>query len=146
MMAGLLPDRRSRSEIEKAQHNLLDCNQAYMQRWIDMHSNLELDALIKDAASRVVIKDEMRAQQRSWVIGEMMLSHPEMTREAAEKVVDAAIGTVVHSELKKLKDEVMEWRECAQYDPLMEGQRFKGWNRSALDRCRRHFIEKDWEK
>lgn len=35
-----------------------------------------------------------------------------------------------------LMAEVAAWRECALYDPTMEGPRFKGWDRSALDRCR----------
>jgi len=36
-----------------------------------------------------------------------------------------------------------EWRECAYYDPLMSGKgAFLGWDRSALDRCRRRYIEK----
>ena len=28
------------------------------------------------------------------------------------------------------------WMECALYDPLMEGPKFKGWNLSALNRLR----------
>ena len=35
-----------------------------------------------------------RAQRRSWVLGELMLAHPEMTREEAEKLVDANDFTV----------------------------------------------------
>ena len=27
-----------------------------------------------------------RAQRRSWIVGEMMLEHPEMTREEAERI------------------------------------------------------------
>ena len=30
-----------------------------------------------------------RAQRKSWVIGEMMLEHPEMTRERAEEIYDS---------------------------------------------------------
>jgi len=38
--------------------------------------------------------------------------------------------------------EAVAWRECARYDPDMSGKkRFKGWDRSALDRCRKRFIE-----
>ncbi|MBO4228051.1 hypothetical protein [Bradyrhizobium neotropicale] len=34
-------------------------------------------------------KREMhRAQRKSWVIGEMMLEHPEMSREEAERLYD----------------------------------------------------------
>lgn len=32
------------------------------------------------------------AQKRSWVIGEMMLSHPEMTREQVERLYDERDG------------------------------------------------------
>lgn len=30
-------------------------------------------------------------------------------------------------------------RDCAQYDATMEGPKFKGWNRSALDRLRKQY-------
>lgn len=45
------------------------------------------------------------------------------------------------AERDALRAEAEEWRDCAQYDPLMNGPRFKGWNRSALDRCRKQYIE-----
>lgn len=45
------------------------------------------------------------------------------------------------SEIERLLAECEAWRECAQYDPKMEGPAFKGWNRSALDRCRKQYIE-----
>jgi len=45
------------------------------------------------------------------------------------------------SEEERLRKEVSEWRDCARYDPLMSGPAFKGWDRSALDRCRRKYIE-----
>jgi len=44
--------------------------------------------------------------------------------------------------VKALEQEVQDWRECAMYDALMSGPKFKGWNRSALDRCRQRYIEK----
>jgi hypothetical protein len=37
-MAGMVPKRRSRTEIERANQNLLDRNRAYMQRWLDLKS------------------------------------------------------------------------------------------------------------
>lgn len=40
-------------------------------------------------------------------------------------------------EIERLKALLREWEECAQYDALMSGPQFKGWNRSALDRCRK---------
>lgn len=33
--------------------------------------------------------------------------------------------------------EIEQWRACALYDATMEGPVFKGWDRSALERCRR---------
>jgi hypothetical protein len=33
--------------------------------------------------------------------------------------------------------EIEQWRECALYDATMKGPAFKGWDRSALDRCRK---------
>ena len=52
----------------------------------------ELDALIKDAMAKFdALSPEQKrehrlAQRKSWVIGEMLLEHPEMTREYAEKI------------------------------------------------------------
>jgi len=50
-----------------------------------------------------------------------------------------ALAAAIHA----LEQEVQDWRECALYDPLMSGPKFKGWNRSALDRCRQIYIEKE---
>lgn len=36
-------------------------------------------------------KEHRRAQRKSWVVGEMMLEHPEMTREEAERIYERAI-------------------------------------------------------
>lgn len=33
-------------------------------------------------------KEEIAAQRKSWVIGEMMLEHPEMTRDDVEAIYD----------------------------------------------------------
>ena len=44
------------------------------------------------------------------------------------------------AELERLRAEVTAWRECARYDPNMSGRAlFKGWDRSALDRCRKKY-------
>jgi hypothetical protein len=48
---------------------------------------------------------------------------------------------VAADEIERLTAECEAWRECAQYDPKMEGPMFKGWDRSALDRCRTQYIE-----
>ena len=56
----------------------------------------ELAALLEQAKAKVnaMSPDEkremMRAQRRSWVIGEMMLEHPELSREYVERLYDQA--------------------------------------------------------
>jgi hypothetical protein len=35
-------------------------------------------------------REMLRAQRKSWVIGELMLEHPDMTREEAEKLYERA--------------------------------------------------------
>lgn len=37
--------------------------------------------------------------------------------------------------------EIEHWRECAKYDATMEGPVFKGWDQSALNRCRRAYTD-----
>ena len=54
----------------------------------------------------------------------------------------SALEQEVLDYVKALAQEVQDWRECAMYDALMSGPKFKGWNRSALDRCRQRYIEK----
>ena len=39
--------------------------------------------------------------------------------------------------IEALSAENEQWRACARYDATMEGPVFKGWDRSALERCRR---------
>lgn len=41
-----------------------------------------------DAMTPEQKKEMRRAQRKSWVIGEMMLEHPEMTRAEAEKLYE----------------------------------------------------------
>ena len=56
----------------------------------------ELDALVKEAAARFdrLTPDQQRAhraeQRRSWVRGELMLEHPNMTADQANALIDAA--------------------------------------------------------
>ncbi len=45
--------------------------------------------------------------------------------------------------IEALTAEVQAWRECALYDATMEGPVFKGWDRSALERCRRAALTGD---
>lgn len=49
-------------------------------------------------------------------------------REAAERI-------------EALEAEIEQWRSCARYDATMEGPAFKGWDMSALERCRRTALD-----
>lgn len=53
----------------------------------------------------------------------------------------AGFAAAISSVRREAIEEAAAWRECALYDATMEGPAFKGWDRSALDRCRRRFIE-----
>lgn len=52
----------------------------------------ELEALIERARDHIMTIEEKRAQRRSWVIGQMGLSHPAMSLEELERLVDEVIG------------------------------------------------------
>lgn len=58
-------------------------------------SESELNALVKEATERFnSLPAEQqaahwRAQRKSWVIGNMLLDHPEMTREHVQKIYDS---------------------------------------------------------
>lgn len=60
------------------------------KRSIPCKPHPELDALMEKTKSIPVMR---RAQQESWVIGEMMLDNPTMTREEAKRIYD---GIVLH--------------------------------------------------
>lgn len=54
---------------------------------------------------------------------------------------EAWLADVVAAELRSAyeqgkRDEREAWMDCAMYDALMEGPRFRGWNMSALSRVR----------
>jgi hypothetical protein len=63
-----------------------------------------------------------------------------ITNERLHEIVEQWAGMPSDSEQGALAGvalELLAWRECAEYDVTMDGRVFKGWNRSALDRCRR---------
>ena len=57
--------------------------------------------------------------------------------------VTAALQREAADEIERLRREIEAWRVCAKYDVQMEGPAFKGWDRSAMDRCRKQYIEKE---
>jgi len=52
-----------------------------------------LDELLALARNHVMTKEEKDAQRKSWVVGEMMLSHLQMSREEAGRIYDEIIGS-----------------------------------------------------
>ena len=54
--------------------------------------NPELDALLERARSHIMTKEERDAQRESWVVGEMMIEHPEMTRDEAVQRYRKGVG------------------------------------------------------
>ena len=60
-----------------------------MMRSLPKTDRTALNRLIEAARKLPPMTKEQRAAQRkSWVIGEMMLARPEMTREEAERIYD----------------------------------------------------------
>lgn len=47
-----------------------------------------LEDLIEKARNHVMTPEEREAQRKSWVVGNMLLDHPEMPRETAERIYD----------------------------------------------------------
>jgi len=56
---------------------------------------------------------------------------------------ESAILAALRSASGKTAEELTAYREAAQYDATMEGPRFKGWDRSQLDRARAMTERKD---
>ena len=56
-----------------------------------IETNPELLDLIERARNHVMTKEERDAQRKSWVIGNLMLDHPDMTRDEAVAIYDRVI-------------------------------------------------------
>ncbi|EHP94845.1 hypothetical protein [Methylorubrum extorquens] len=52
----------------------------------------KLLAALERARNHVMTPAERHAQRRSWIIGEMGIEHPEMSREELERLADRAVG------------------------------------------------------
>lgn len=65
----------------------------------------DLDAMLKRAAQHKMTPAEQHAQRRSWMIGQMLCSHPEMTREEAERLADRAVGPNLAARVAELEAE-----------------------------------------
>lgn len=60
-----------------------------MKEWLK--TDPELLALIERMRGHVMSDAEAKAQRRSWAVGELMLSHPEMTVSEAVQVVEETL-------------------------------------------------------
>ncbi|QRE77365.1 hypothetical protein [Methylobacterium aquaticum] len=72
----------------------------------------DLDAMLKRAAQHKMTPAEQHAQRRSWVIGQMMCSRPDMTREEAERLADGAVGPNLAARVAELEVENTRLREA----------------------------------
>lgn len=52
----------------------------------------ELAELLRKAKGYVMTPAEVAAQRKSWVVGETMLQHPDMTRDEAVKLYEEVCG------------------------------------------------------
>jgi hypothetical protein len=64
----------------------------------------ELEAMLERAAKHVMTREEIAAQRRSWVIGEMMLEHPEMSRERAIEIYESVRHQTATTEVGNAPD------------------------------------------
>jgi hypothetical protein len=53
-----------------------------------LETSPELLALLEKTRGYVMTKEERAAQRKSWVIGNFMLDHPEVSREYAEAIYE----------------------------------------------------------
>lgn len=68
----------------------------------------ELEALIKQAKKITMTAEQERAQSRSWVIGQMLLSNPHLTRDYVTGLVDATMAkTTPHEIAKTIADGIL---------------------------------------
>lgn len=86
--------------------------------------------------------DRHRAPQHASAGKEMAVAEQAVIRAANRVAAELERENArLRRQVEAAEAEITAWRECARYDPTMEGPRFKGWDRSALDRCRRTYIE-----
>lgn len=57
-----------------------------------LNTDPKLLGLLEKAKLYVMTKEEKDAQRKSWVIGNFMLDHPEVSREYAEEIYKRVTG------------------------------------------------------
>jgi hypothetical protein len=74
---------------------------------------------------------EGRWREANAKIAELENANTEITTEALRE------HRVLRARAERAEAALEEWEQCARYDAMMEGPRFKGWDRSAMERCRK---------
>jgi benzoyl-CoA reductase/2-hydroxyglutaryl-CoA dehydratase subunit BcrC/BadD/HgdB len=110
-------------------------SRAYLDRIETLRA--EIERLNKSA--------ECLAESRRLAVKDLAALEGHMRLEIGQWRVDydCAIRDIEHlrERIEAQAAEIEQWRECALYDATMEGPVFKGWDRSALERCRRAALD-----
>jgi hypothetical protein len=65
-----------------------------MMDWQPIPTDAELMALLERAKAHKMTPQEISAQRRSWVVGEMMLEHESMSKAEAGRLYDEMLVTL----------------------------------------------------
>lgn len=79
--------------------------------------------------------DECRASWPTLVEAAALISAFTIVHDTEQTTIAALQARAEAAEAR-----LREWQECALYDATMEGPVFKGWDRSALERCRKQTL------
>ena len=61
------------------------------RRSLGIKTNPALLRLLEECKGTILSKEDRAAQRKSWVVGEMMLEHPNMMREEAEAIYNQVV-------------------------------------------------------
>lgn len=71
---------------------------------------------------------------------ELKFWSPERVAAAIAPALETGLDRFAEQRVAAAQKVIDEFHECAQYDACMDGPKFKGWDRSALDRLRKKLI------
>jgi len=113
-----------------------ECDSRAIRR-LKTHEEAGLDAaqlnIARDALR--IAADALDGHERDWRAVYEAIGLDYDTVNDAKTVADRIVALV------KAEKALRDWADCALYDATMEGPKLKGWNRSALDRCLREYME-----
>jgi hypothetical protein len=94
-----------------------------------------LDAF--DVADHILALVEPILRERDEALRQLRIGMGTERKALAQCVIAQASAEKAEESIAALTDELNAWRDAAEYDATMEGPKFKGWNRSQLDRARK---------